>query len=58
MRHIQGEPRQQRPLFPDSFDEYLSADHTVRVIDALLDSLEMAPLGFTPSTTQETGRQP
>ena len=45
MQHIQGEPRQQRPLFPDSLDEYLSADTPVRVIDALLDALEMTPLG-------------
>ena len=31
MRHIQGEPRQQGPLSPDSLDEYVSADHPVRV---------------------------
>ncbi len=58
MRHIQGEPRQQSTLFPESLDEYVSADNPVRVIDAFIDSLDMVELGFTLAMTKDTGRKP
>ena len=58
MRHIQAEPRQQTTLFPKYLDEYVGADNPVRVIDAFIDSLDMADLGFTQSTTKATGRKP
>ena len=58
MRHLQGEPRQQSILFPESLDEYVSADNPVRVIDAYMDSLDMHALGFTQATTKHTGRKP
>jgi len=58
MRHLKGEPRQQRTLFPESLDEYVSADNPVRVIDAYLDSLDMLALGFTQAATKHTGRKP
>jgi hypothetical protein len=40
MRHITGIPRQQLVLFPESLDEYISADNPVRFIDAFVDSLD------------------
>jgi transposase len=58
MRHKQGESRQQSTLFPESLDDYVSDDNPVRVIDAFIDSLDMAELGFTQATTKETGRKP
>jgi len=58
MRHIQGESRQQSTLFPESLDEYVRADNPVRVIDAFIDLLDMAALGFTQASTKETGRKP
>ena len=58
MRHKQGGSRQQSTLFPESMDEYVSKDNPVRVIDAFIDSLDMAALGFTLATTKDTGRKP
>lgn len=58
MRHKQGSSRQQSTLFPESMDEYVSKDNPVRVIDAFIDSLDMAELGFTLATTKDTGRKP
>lgn len=47
MRHITGIPRQQLVLFPESLDEYISADNPVQFIDAFVDSLDVAAAGFT-----------
>ncbi|WP_432697992.1 IS1182 family transposase [Marinobacterium sp. YM272] len=58
MRHLKGEPRQQSTLFPESLDDYVSADNPVRVIDAYMDSLDMLALGFTQAATKHTGRKP
>ena len=58
MRHITGEDRHQATLLPDTLDEYVAADHPVRVIDAFVDSLDMAALGFTKARPKETGRKP
>jgi len=33
-RFIQGQDRNQSTLFPESLEEYIDADNTVRVIDA------------------------
>ena len=45
MRHITGIPRQQLVLFPESLDEYISADNPVRFIDAFVDSLSLERTG-------------
>ena len=58
MRHIPGENRQQFTLLPDSIDDYVASDQPVRVIDAFVDSLDVAELGFTKATTKDTGRKP
>lgn len=58
MRHLKGESRQQSTLFPESLDDYVSADNPVRVIDAYMDSLDMQALGFTQAATKHTGRKP
>jgi len=50
--------RQQLVLFPESVDEYISADNPVRFIDAFVDSLDLATAGFTHTTLAETGRPP
>ena len=55
MRHRQGDSRQQSTLFPESLDEYVSSDNPVRVIDAFIDTLDMAELGFTLAITKDTG---
>lgn len=58
MRHIRGANRQQTTLLPESLDEFVPADHPVRVIDAYVDSLDTKALGFDKAVTKETGRKP
>lgn len=58
MRHKQGESRHQCTLFPETLDEYVSADNPVRVIDAFIDTLDMQALDFSYASTKATGRKP
>jgi transposase len=58
MRHIQGENRHQSSLLPPSLEDFVAADHPVRVIDALVDKLDLAALGFSKAMTKDTGRKP
>jgi transposase len=58
MGHIIGQSRYQIALFPETLDDVVSADHPVRVIDAFVDSLELAQLGFTKVVAEATGRPP
>jgi transposase len=58
MRHIQGEDRHQRTLLPDALEDFVDAENPVRVIDAYINSLDMADLGFNHAVTKETGRKP
>jgi transposase len=43
---IQGDDRHQATLFPESLDEYVAEDSTVRVIDVFVDGLDISGLGF------------
>ena len=43
---IEGEDRHQATLFPESLDEYIAEDSTVRVIDVFIDDLNISGLGF------------
>jgi len=56
MGFIQGEGRTQRTLFPVTLDELIPEDHVCRVIDAFVDRLDMAGLGFERAEPAETGR--
>lgn len=58
MRHIQGENRHQSSLLPPSLEDFVAADHPVRVIDALVDKLDLTSLGFTKAVPKDTGRKP
>ena len=58
MRHIQGENRHQTHLLPPSLEDFVVADHPVRVIDALVNKLDLASLGFSKAVTKDTGRKP
>ena len=49
MGHIVGEGRGQSALFPLCLEDLIPADHACRVIDAFVDSLDMAALGFVRS---------
>ena len=52
---IEGACRSQATLFPDRLDDYISEENPIRVIDAFVDSLELANLGFKTMPT-DTGR--
>jgi transposase len=56
MSYIQGEGRSQGTLFPVVLDDLVPADHVCRVIDAFVDGLAMAELGFERAEAAETGR--
>jgi transposase len=56
MDYKRGENRGQSLLFPQSLDEYIGQDNVVRFIDAFIESLDLAGLGFKRSTPNHTGR--
>lgn len=58
MRHVEGESRDQIALLPESLEDFVGADHPVRVIDAYIDTLNVSALGFDKAETKETGRKP
>ncbi|MGH8528028.1 MAG: transposase, partial [Gammaproteobacteria bacterium] len=58
MGHVIGQSREQATLFPERLDEVVAWDHPVRVIDALVDSLDLAGLGFGKVEAAATGRPP
>jgi transposase len=56
MEFKNGEDREQIILFPESIEEYVAENDTARVIDAYIDSLELANLGFNRWQPKDTGR--
>ena len=52
---IVGTCRTQATLFPDSLDDYINDENAIRVIDAFIDSLDLAILGFK-TVPADTGR--
>jgi hypothetical protein len=45
-RFIEGRDRDQATLFPERLDEAIGADNPVCVVDAFIDALDLAELGF------------
>ena len=56
MGHIVGESRNQATLFPEVLDDLIREGSPVRVIDAFVDSLDLAGLGFDRAVAKATGR--
>ena len=52
---IEGENRYQSTLFPEKLDDYVGEDRATRVIDVLIDKLDLAGLGFNTKPA-DTGR--
>src|SRR5210317_221345 len=52
---IEGKSRSQSTLFPERFDDYISEDSAVRVIDVFIDDLDISGLGFK-TEPNDTGR--
>src|ERR1035438_4254087 len=56
MGYIRGEAREQGTMFPVTLDELIPADHVCRGMEAFIDRLAMAQLGFVRAEPAETGR--
>src|SRR5271154_299415 len=55
-RFVEGEDRGQSWLLPNSLEDYVSPDNPVRVVEAFIDELNLAALGFSGMTPAATGR--
>lgn len=56
MRFIEGTARDQASLLPHCIEDYVALDALVRVVDALVASLDLADLGFGRTVAAATGR--
>lgn len=56
MGYVEGAERTQATLFPQSLDEYVTAENPVRFIDAFVAGLNLEALGFERAVPAETGR--
>ena len=56
MAYITGKARGQVTMFPVTLDELTPADHVCRVIEAFVERLAMAELGFERWEPAATGR--
>src|ERR1700677_2390365 len=55
-RFIDGKDRRQQALLPHSLEDYVDEENSVRVIEAFIDELDLAGLGFSGMTPAATGR--
>jgi transposase len=56
MTHMTGHDRSQTLMLPESLDEYVGPDNPVRFIDAFVDGLDLAAVGFVRVKPKLTGR--
>jgi transposase len=55
-RFVVGEDRRQGVLLPEYLDDWLSDENPVRAMDAFVDELDLAALGFEGVVPEATGR--
>ena len=55
-RFIEGECRAQSTLLPERLDDWIAEDNPVRAVDAFVDELDLAKLGFEGAEPATTGR--
>jgi len=55
-RYIEGLDRRQTFLLPEGVDDYVDENNPVRVVEAFVDRLDLAELGFGRAIPAETGR--
>ena len=55
-RFVEGTDRGQATLFPECLDDWIDEDNPVRAIDAFVDKLDLAELGFEGMAPEVTGR--
>src|SRR5271156_83390 len=54
-RFVEGEDRRQGVLLPEYLDDFVAEENQVRVIEAFVDELDLAALGFDGITPAATG---
>lgn len=55
MAYIEGVNREQRILFPEYVDDYISSDNPVRVIEEYVNTLNLKLMGFTKTEVDRSG---
>ena len=55
-RFVEGTDRGQATLLPECLDDWIDENNPVRVIDAFVEALNLAELGFSGVEPQATGR--
>ena len=55
-RFVEGEDRQQATLLPACLGDYVAPDNPARIIEAFVDELDLAALGFAGVVPAVTGR--
>lgn len=55
-RFVEGTDRGQATLFPECLADWINEDNPVRVIDALVDKLDLSRMGFEGVVAETTGR--
>ncbi len=55
-RFIEGQQRSQSVLFPEQLEDWISEDNPVRAVDAFVEELALAQLGFDGARPADTGR--
>lgn len=58
MGYMEGEDRNQIILFPESIDEYVSDNNSIRIIDEYIQQLDLKSLHFKRAATPLMGRPP
>src|ERR1700691_3661448 len=56
MTHIPGHDPSQTLLLPEALDDYVGSENPVRFIEAFVDGLDLAALGFARARPEATGR--
>ena len=55
-RFVEGEDRSQQALLPANLEDYIDEENPARVVDAFIDELDLAELGFEGVQPKATGR--
>src|SRR5687768_4195453 len=55
-RFIEGEPRSQSALFPERLEDWIADDNPIRAVEAFVEELDLAQLGFERAEPADTGR--
>ena len=55
-RYVEGIDRDQVTLLPECLEDYIAEDNSVRVVEAFVEELDLAALGFARAAPAITGR--